>query len=749
MYRICSVLCCGLLLVPPALAKTIPITCGTQRGNWLEQQSRHRASVRNRKTLAATRRAAAYQQDSGNIAVMDDSDGVLATPNPFDLNGKTLEFTPLIGTSSPYAYSVRDAEYDTAAASTGQILQGLGDDDAQPVDLPFAVPFYGTQRTRLFVHSDGNVTFEQPEFASAERSLGRLASGPPRLAPLFDDLDPSQSNCDVRVWTGTDHVVVTWRNVPEYSDFGTGVRQTFQMAVWTDGHITFTYQTAFPSSAVTGISPGHLSGETQVVSFLNDPATFYGFTVAERFGSTREVDIVRVAQRFFETHEDAYDYLAIFNTSGIPAASGALAYETTVRSLRQGIGDTPVWAGDSYGSPYRLQAVLNMGPLRQYPPDPYSTVGSRGAITGDTTMTLIGHETGHLFLALASIRDPLNPAARPMLGTQLAHWSFNFNSEASLLEGNRIADNGAGATNRFLTVATVQGYAPLDQYLMGFLPPSEVPPTFLVKGSQYSNSTFPQVGVAIRGERQDITVDDIIAAEGPRVPDSTVAQRKFRTAFILVIPSGTEPNPDEIAQLETYRAEFERYYPQAASGNAALDAKLRRMLRLSVWPAAGLLAGQDATASISIAQPAAEDLTVTLTRSADVLQAPDSVVIPAGATSVDFPVRGLTGGVAGLSAKAAGDLYEEPAARVAVQPVPSDLRLINYYQQDTLLVLKVTDRNELPYVGVNVTVEGVEQTFTTDRDGWIWLTWDPSQTLTAQIVGAPSTKLVVPPAVTP
>jgi len=29
-----------------------------------------------------------------------------------------------------------------------------------------------------------------------------------------------------------------------------------------------------------------------------------------------------------------------------------------------------------------------------------------------------------------------------MLGTQLAHWAFTFNSEASLLEGNRIRDNG-------------------------------------------------------------------------------------------------------------------------------------------------------------------------------------------------------------------------------------------------------------------------------------------------------------------
>lgn len=747
MNRICSVVCCWLLLGPALGARTLPTTCATRPGNWLEQQSRHRTSLRTgAKTMAARRAAAAFQQDFGNIAVMDDSDGVVASPNPFDLNGKTLEFSPLIGTSSPYAYATRDAEYDTTAATSGTVLQGLGDDDAQAVDLPIAIPFYGTSRTRLYVHSDGNATFEQPEFAAAERSLGRLSSGPPRLAPLFDDLDPTQSNCDVRVWTDSIHVVVTWRNVPEYSDFGVGARQTFQMALYTDGRITFTYQTISAGEAVVGISPGHLSGDTEVVSFLNDPTSFYGFTVAERFGTAREVDIVRVAQRFFETHDDAYDYLAIFNTSGIAAASGALAYETTVRSLRQGIGDTPVWAGDSYGSGYRLQAVLNMGPLTQFPADPYATVGSRGAITGDNTMTLIGHETGHLFLALASIRDPLNPLARPMLGTQLAHWSFNFNSEASLLEGNRILDASDGAANRFLTVATVEGYSPLDQYLMGFRAPADVPATFLVKGSQYSNSTFPQIGISIRGTRQDITVDDVIAAEGPRVPDYTVAQRKFRTAFILVVPAGTAPKDSDIAQLETYRAEFERYYPKAASQNASIDASLRRMLRLSVWPAAGLIAGQGATASLSLSSPADRDLTVTLTRSADVLEAPDAVVIPQGALSVEFPVRGVAAGIADLSASA-GDSYEQPAARVAVQASGSDVQLIQYYQQDTLLVLKVTDHNALPYAGVNVDVDG--QNYTSDANGWIWVTWDPSTTLTAQVVGAPSTKLVIPPVTTP
>ena len=71
-----------------------------------------------------------------------------------------------------------------------------------------------------------------------------------------------------------------------------------------------------------------------------------------------------------------------------------------------------------------------------------------------------------------------------MLGYQSAHWNFLFNSEASLLEGNRIQDNGAGVSPRFQTTATVEGYSPLDQYLMGFRSAQDVPPTFYVANAR-------------------------------------------------------------------------------------------------------------------------------------------------------------------------------------------------------------------------------------------------------------------------
>src|SRR5204863_1192664 len=130
----------------------------------------------------------------------------------------------------------------------------------------------------------------------------------------------------------------------------------------------------------------------------------------------------------------------------------------------------------------------NMGRLNDYPLDPSALVPARAG-SADTSMTVLGHESGHLFLAFASVPDPTDPTARPMIGFGGSHWSFVFNSEASLNEGEQITDRGATVVPRFLTTAVTQGYAPLDRYLMGLGPASDVPPSFLVKG--YPNYISP------------------------------------------------------------------------------------------------------------------------------------------------------------------------------------------------------------------------------------------------------------------
>ena len=348
-------------------------------------------------------------------------------------------------------------------------MSGLGDDDSRELSLPFTFPFFGIQQNSFHLNSDGNISFGSGDTAITDRSLGRMLSGPPRIAGLFRDLDPTRSASGVRVLAEAGRVVISWAQVPEFRDSGIGPLQTFQIRLYPNGLIEIAYSDARTMEAVTGISPGGMKGDPNLVTFANGSSALdYTSSIVERFSGSESVDIFAAAQKFYRTHDDAYDYLVVYNTMGIPADPSAVAYEVTLRNQRSGYGDTKASIGEQAGSTSRLQAILNMGPLNQYPKDPNGKVPARLSV-GDTPLSTLAHETGHLFLAYVSVRDELGNT--PMLGYQGAHWDFKFNSDASLLEGNRIQDNGAGVLPRFQTTATVEGFSALDQYLMGLRAP--------------------------------------------------------------------------------------------------------------------------------------------------------------------------------------------------------------------------------------------------------------------------------------
>ncbi|MCC6366590.1 MAG: hypothetical protein IT165_23985 [Bryobacterales bacterium] len=735
-----SVLACvsAVLLWTPLEARQPMLVCGTERGNAKEEVFLHNRSMAMRARMGLRAAAGPVGKDIGDIAVMYDSGGVIARRNPFNLASKGITFTPS-NEFTQYRFQAADSNYDETAAQNGPLLSGMGDDDTRRVAIPFLFPFYGKRYSEIWVNSDGNVTFSEGDAHPATKTIGLLAGGPPRIAPLFDDLDPTHSLKGVSVLTEASRVVVTWLEIPE---FGARSTLTFQLRLFPDGH----FETAYPNAAaareaVIGISPGRATGVTELVSFSQGNTASFSSTVAERFTVADALDSVLLAQRFFQTHEDSYDYLAVYNTVGIAARSFAVATELTVRSTnRAGFGDTAVDVGSLYGSARRMQAFLNMGPLSNYPRDMNAPVTLRGT-TGDTPLTILAHETGHLFLALASIRDPADASLRPMLGAGLAHWSFNFNSEASFLEGNRIQDNGENAKPRYMTVATVEQYSPLDQYLMGFRPPEQVHPVFLVQRTGFANENPPQKGVSFNGERQNITVDDIIMAEGRRSPDSTVAQRRFRMAVILVVPDGTEPSQADLAQVDQLRANFEGFYQKSASDLASMETTLKKNLQLSVWPAAGMVAGGVLNARVALDQPAAANLTVMLRTGTGAASMPESVTIPAGSTEAAFTIRGVRPGVEEITAEASDSRYLADHARLQVAGALTDLNLAIVGGDKQVvtapgvalpdqIAVRATDINLIPYPGLTIraaveagSVEPANAV--TDADGIARFRWTP------------------------
>lgn len=684
--------------------------------------------------------APSTNQDVGQIAVIDDSGGVIGRRNIFNLDNQTVIFQPA---GAGYQLRLAGDSFDQAAAQSGQPLTGLADDDSRAVALPFPFPFFGTSYTQTWVDSNGMLTFTAGD-TDYSGSYGHFATGPPAIAPLFTDLDPSQSAAGVRVLAEADRLVVTWSNVPLAGSFGLAnpPAQNFQVRLYPDGHIEMAYHSTNPPSALVGITPGHSAAT--LLDFASLPSGIFS-GVAETFASSDAVDVILAAQKFYQTHDDAYDYLVFYNAEGIPAGPGVVAYEMTTRSHGQGFGDTATEIGAEFGSPQRLKAVLNLGPVSQYPADPNAPVPARGP-TGDTPLTLLGHESGHLFLALVSVPD--QDGGTPMLGRAQVHWAFTFNSDASFLEGNRIADSGAAASPRFATTATVQHYSALDQYLMGFRASAEVPPTFAVLNSGQSLVRAPQTGVAFNGTPLNISIDDVIQVAGRRTPDSTVAQRHYRFAIVVIVPTGALATTaaDAIQQVEGYRSVFENFFATATDGRATANTSLQRSATLSLAPAAGVLTGQNGTASITLANPAVAPLTFTLSIPNQVLSAPATVTIPAGATRVDFQTLGVHTGVEEFSAAPSDPSFETAFARVQVSPA-SGLHLETVTNGPPTAIVRVLDQNNLPYSNVAVTAEGnPPATILTDETGSASFPWSASTIL---VLHAGAASLTLQPQGTP
>lgn len=714
-----------LTLAVPGYTRHAALDCGTTRETPAERQFFHRRALKRapRRRVAGT----AAVRDIGNIAIMDDSNGVVARQNDFNLDGQTLQFTLQAGA---YRYAISNGGYDAAAAAAGSPLAALDDDDTRLVSLPFPFPFFGASYSQIYVNSDGNLTFTAGDSASTDRSLGRMTAGPPRIAPLFDDLNPAQTAGGVRVLSEGARVVVSWVAVPEYTSYGGGAAQTFQARLYPDGRIEFSYAGSQPASAVVGIAPGSLKGNTSLVDYLDDPSGSYTAAVAERFGNSLDIDIITLAQQFYRTHEDAYDYLVIYNNMDIAAMSdGVVAYENTVRSSGSGYGSGTRDDGALYGSPARLRAVLNMGPLSEYPDDPNALVPARASV-GDTALTTLGHETGHLFLAYASVPDPANPLNLPMLGYQNAHWAFTYDSEASLLEGERIVDRGPGVSYRFLTTDTVQGYSPLDQYLMGFAPASAVADTFYVSGTPPGMQQWhPLRNYGFDGNRQNVSINDVVQAMGRRTPDYTIAQRHFRFAFILVVPQGTDPASADLAKIDQFRQQYEAKYGVFASSNAAADTSLRHALNLSLAPAAGVVAGLGATLTITVATPPQSDMPIALQTLHGYTGLPASVTLAAGAASVSVPFSGVQPGVEEVTAVPADSTYETGYARVQVAG-PAELKLVATGTNP--ITVQLTDANGLVYAGARILASPsnggsvVPSSAITDAQGKASFQWTPS-----------------------
>jgi hypothetical protein len=499
----------------------------------------------------------ATSTDVGDIAVLQDQGDLVLRANQLDLVDSGLRFTR--NNSGGYDVGRTDAAFRQTLGS--RIT--LTDDDARAATVPFPFQFFGQTQSAAFVNSDGNITFGEPDTASTERNLSRVLTGAPRVAVFFADLDPSTGGS---VWvnaTGSEFTV-TWCGVRGFES--TRVT-TVQTTLTPDG--TVDVKIASPTTladAIVALSPGRTGDFTPVDLSAQGPTGGGGAAVGERFAESGQLDTVAVANAFFQSHPDQYDQLVMWTDTRL--LTTAFAYESTVKNEIRGIGIDLYDVAREFGSGGTLGSVVVMDALTKYPDDPVQQF--RGE---NSTLSILGQETGHRWLVFLRFSNSLQTRSTALLGRDEAHWSFFMDSDGSVMEGNDIEDLGGGT---FRTGAAVRRYSRLDQYAMGLVRDSDVPPFFYVESPVNTTRTpesAPRANETFNGTRRDVLIQDVIAAMGRRSPSPDASPRVHRQAFIYVVSGVADRG--QVTKLDRIRSAWEPFFLQATEGRMRAETRLR------------------------------------------------------------------------------------------------------------------------------------------------------------------------------
>jgi len=188
----------------------------------------------------------------------------------------------------------------------------------------------------------------------------------------------------------------------------------------------------------------------------------------------------------------------------------------------------------------------------------------------------IAHEMGHRWAAFVSAKVgdetiPLGPVhwARG-LQAQVA-FPYRRPTEASIMGGGVWQDNFDGTYTQldddYYVPAT--GWSYLDLYLMGLVSTEEVPDFFILRNLVPAGKDANGHPI-FKADRGKVTIQDVIAAEGPRLPGVDKSQRVFNTGIVIVVQHGEKPSPELMERAEAIRKQWIDYFSITTGRRASM-----------------------------------------------------------------------------------------------------------------------------------------------------------------------------------
>lgn len=249
-------------------------------------------------------------------------------------------------------------------------------------------------------------------------------------------------------------------------------------------------------------------------------------------------DVDSFLDDFYENSTDSYDFL-IVNPQIIGLQSN---YHMRINSLVEGIGED-VHNHDRYE---RLQAVTLIDLYRSY----QAQVNNPDGITLDSNLlnNVIFHEITHQWCCFI---DGVGNSNHELPG----HWVFNLD----LFSGDEAygdimgyyqwirKEDGMVCTDNN-DEETKHGFSDLTLYLAGLIPKENVSPVYLHEFQASDNENYNTWGPTCQDDptflgTKEITIQDIIEANGERVPDYASSQKDFVFRYVIVVPYDAAIDP--------------------------------------------------------------------------------------------------------------------------------------------------------------------------------------------------------------
>lgn len=237
-------------------------------------------------------------------------------------------------------------------------------------------------------------------------------------------------------------------------------------------------------------------------------------------------------------------------------------YSGAIQAQAYPPADAPV--GDSHDITFYQKQLAEISPNAKMPPYMYA-------------MSQIGHELGHRWAAslAAKVGDETIQLGDPyhwLMGVQApVPFPYIRPTEASIMGGGVWQDNFDGTytqlDDNYYVPATGYGY--LDLYAMGLISPAEVPDFFLLRNFKLAGTDANGHRI-FKADRTKITIQDVIAAEGPRTPDVEHSQRQFNTGMVIIVQHGLKPSERLINETNGIREQWMKYFSIATGRRASM-----------------------------------------------------------------------------------------------------------------------------------------------------------------------------------